>query len=84
MPKLRVRGGKLTVTIPENIREEVAAHDGEEIEVSAEAGRIVLTMAVEEPLQGELEALDEAEEEFSLGKTRRLDDILHAEHRGKK
>jgi len=43
MPKLHVRGDKLTVTIPAAIREEIAAHDGDEIEVTTEDGRIVLT-----------------------------------------
>lgn len=43
MPKVHIRGGKLTVTLPAHIREEVAVHDGDEIEVSADAGRIVLT-----------------------------------------
>jgi hypothetical protein len=47
------------------------------MEVSAENGRIVLTPAAEEPLPGELEALDEAEAEFAQGKTHRLDDVLH-------
>ena len=74
---MHVRGSKLTITIPEKIREEIAAHDGDEIEVSTEGGRIVLTLAAEEPLPGELEALDEAEAEFAQGKTRRLDDVLH-------
>lgn len=77
MPKMRVRGDKLTVTIPEEIRDEIAAHNGEEIDISTEGGRIVLTPAVEEPLPGDIEALDEAEAEFAQGKTRRLDDILH-------
>ncbi len=43
MPKLHVRGDKLTVTIPAEIREEIAAHDGDEIDVRTEDGRIVLT-----------------------------------------
>jgi antitoxin component of MazEF toxin-antitoxin module len=75
--KLRVRGGKLTVTLPEEIRDEIAAHDGDEIDVRTENGRIVLTPTAEQPLPGEIEALDEAEAEFAQGKTRRLDDILH-------
>ena len=36
-----------------------------------------VTPAPEEPLPGELEALDEAEHELAEGKTRRLDDVLH-------
>jgi antitoxin component of MazEF toxin-antitoxin module len=48
MPKLHVRGDKLTVTIPADMREEIAAHDGDEIEVSTESGRIVLTPHQEE------------------------------------
>ena len=43
MPKLYIRGDKLTVTIPAAIREDIAAHNGEEIEVTAEGSRIVLT-----------------------------------------
>lgn len=43
MPKIHVRGDKLTVTIPAAIREAVAAHDGDEMEVTAEGDRIVLT-----------------------------------------
>jgi len=43
MAKMRVRGDKLTVTIPEAIRDEIAALDGDEIDVSAEGDRIVLT-----------------------------------------
>jgi len=31
----------------------------------------------EEPLPGDMEALDQAEEEFARGETRRIDDILH-------
>ena len=77
MPKVHVRGDKLTVTIPAHIREAVAVRDGDEMEVSAEGGRIVLTPAAEEPLPGEMEALDEAEAEFTQGKTHRLDDVLH-------
>lgn len=50
MPKVHIRGDKLTVTIPENIREEIAVHDGEEIDVRTEDGRIVLTPK-EEPVE---------------------------------
>ena len=77
MPKMRVRGGKLTVTIPAQLREEITARDGEEINVSTEGDRIVLMPAAERPLPGDIEALEEAEAEFAQGKTRRLDDILH-------
>ena len=77
MPKVHIRGDKLTVTIPAHIRETIAVRDGDEMEVSSEGCRIVLTPAAEEPLPGELEALDEAEEEFAQGKTHRLDDVLH-------
>lgn len=77
MPKIHVRGDKLTVTIPARIREKIAVHDGDEMEVSAEGGRIVLTPAAEEPLPGEMEALDEAEAEFAQSKTHRLDNVLH-------
>jgi AbrB family looped-hinge helix DNA binding protein len=47
MPKVQVRGDKLTVTIPAGIREAVAVHDGDELEVTSEDGRIVLTPVVE-------------------------------------
>jgi len=50
MAKMHVRGDKLTVTIPEGIREEIAAHDGDEIDVSTEGDRIVLTPK-EEPAE---------------------------------
>lgn len=75
MPKVHVRGDKLTVTIPARIRGKIAVRDGDEMEVTAESGRIVLTPAAEEPLPGELEAIREGEEEFAQGKTRRLDDV---------
>jgi AbrB family looped-hinge helix DNA binding protein len=76
MPKATVRRGKLTIPLPADIREKFYVRDGDELEVTSEGGRIVLTPAAEEPLPGELEALDEAEEEFAQGRTRRLDDIL--------
>ena len=77
MPKATLRRGKLTIPLPADIREKFGVRDGDELEVTSEDGRIVLTPAAEEPLQGELEALDEAEMEYAQGKTRRLDDILH-------
>ena len=43
MPKTRVRGDKLTVTLPAEIRDEIAMHDGEEIDIRAEGDRIVFT-----------------------------------------
>src|ERR1700687_434571 len=43
MAKLSVRGDKLSVTIPDDVREEIAAHNGDEIDVRTEDGRIVLT-----------------------------------------
>ncbi len=43
MPKLHVRGAKLTGTLPPDIRDEIASLDGDEIEVHTEDGRIVLT-----------------------------------------
>jgi AbrB family looped-hinge helix DNA binding protein len=42
MSKMHVRGDKLTVTIPAAVREEIAAHNGDEIDVRTEDGRIVL------------------------------------------
>jgi AbrB family looped-hinge helix DNA binding protein len=77
MPKVHVRRDKLTITLPARIREKIAVRDGDEMEVSAEGGRIVLTPAAETPLPGELEAIREGEEEFAEGKTHRLDDVLH-------
>lgn len=77
MPKVHVRGDKLTVTLPSRIRRKIGMRDGDEVEVTAEGGRIVLTPAAEEPLPGELEAIREGEEEFARGKTRRLDDVQH-------
>ena len=47
MPKVHVRGDKLTVTLPTRIREAVTVRDGDELEVSAEDGRIVLTPVAE-------------------------------------
>jgi AbrB family looped-hinge helix DNA binding protein len=43
MPKIHVRGGKLTVIIPKEIRDEIDAYDGEKIDIRTEDGRIVLT-----------------------------------------
>lgn len=77
MPKATVRRGKLTIPISDDIREKLDVHEGDELEVTSEGGRIVLTPIPEEPLPGEFEALDEAEQEFAEGKTRRLDDVLH-------
>ena len=77
MPKVHVRGDKLTVTLPARIREKVAVRDGDEIEVTAEGGRIVLT-PTEALSPGDLEAIREAEREFTEGKTHRLDDVQHA------
>jgi AbrB family looped-hinge helix DNA binding protein len=77
MLKATVRRGRLTIPLPPEIREKFDVRDGDELEVTSEDGRIVLTPAAEDPLPGELEALDEAEAEFAQGKTRRLDDILH-------
>ena len=77
MPKATVRRGRLTIPLPPDIREKFDVRDGDELEVTSENGRIVLTPSAEEPLPDELEALDEAEEEFLQGKARRLDDILH-------
>ena len=77
MPKVHVRGDQLTVTLPSRIRQKVGMRDGDEVKVTAEGGRIVLTPAAEEPLPGELEAIREGEEEFARGETRRLDDVQH-------
>ncbi len=77
MPKATVRRGKLTVALPDEIRERFDVRDGDELDVTNEDGRLVLTPTAEEPLPGELEAIDKAEAEFARGKTRRLDDVLH-------
>lgn len=47
MPKATVRRGKLTIPFPEDIRERLDVHDGDELNVSAEDGRIVLTPVAE-------------------------------------
>ena len=77
MPKATVRRGKLTIPLSGEILAKVDVRDGDELEVTSEDGRIVLTPVPEEPQPGELEAFDEAEREFAEGKTRRLDDVLH-------
>jgi antitoxin component of MazEF toxin-antitoxin module len=77
MPKATVRRGRLTIPLSADVLEKLDVHDGDELVVTSEGGRIVLTPAPEEPLPGEIEALDEAEQEFVEGKTRRLDDVLH-------
>jgi AbrB family looped-hinge helix DNA binding protein len=75
MPKVHVRGDKLTVTLPSRIREKIAVRDGDEMEVTTEGGRLVLTPVTEEPLSGELEAIAEGEAEFARGQTKRLEDV---------
>lgn len=47
MPKVAVRRGKLTIPLSAAIREQFDVHDGDELEVSAEDGRIVLTPVAE-------------------------------------
>ncbi len=42
MPKMHVHGDKLTVTLPAAIRDEVAAHSGEVVDVHIEGSRIVI------------------------------------------
>jgi antitoxin component of MazEF toxin-antitoxin module len=75
--KVKVRGGKLTILLSDEMRGDLDLRDGDEVLVSYEAGRIVVTPTVEEALPGDMEALDQAEEEFARGETRRIDDILH-------
>ena len=41
MPRVKLRHGALA--IPADIREELGVHDGDELEISSEAGRIVWT-----------------------------------------
>jgi AbrB family looped-hinge helix DNA binding protein len=77
MPRATVRRGKLTIPLSDDVREKLDVHEGDELEVTSEDGRIVLTPVAVEPLPDEIEALDEAEQEFAEGKSRRLDDILH-------
>lgn len=68
MPKMHVRGDKLTVTIPADIRDEIAAHDGEEIEVTTDGSRIVLTAKEEAERHRDIDAaLAEALEEERAG-----------------
>lgn len=47
MPKVAVRRGKLTIPLPAAIREQFDVHDGDELEVTSEDGRIVLTPVAE-------------------------------------
>jgi hypothetical protein len=75
--KVQLRRGKLTIPLSDKMRADLDLRDGDELQASWEAGRIVLTPMAEEPLPGDLEALDQAEEEFARGETRRIDDILH-------
>lgn len=77
MPKAILRDGTLTVALPENIRKRLGVRDGDQLEVACEAGRLVVTLAAEQPLPGEIEALDEAEDNFAKGKTHRIEDVLH-------
>ena len=60
MPKATVRRGRLTIPLSADVLEKLDVHDGDELVVTSEGGRIVLTPAPEEPLPGEIEALDEA------------------------
>ncbi len=76
MAKVRIRGDRLTLVLPARIQEQTGVRDGDELEVSAEDGRIVLTRIAEPPLPGELGALDEAEAEFAQQRTHRLEDVL--------
>ncbi len=68
MPKLHVRGDKLTITIPAKIRDEIAALDGDEIDVRTEDGRIVLTPKVVEQHPDIDSALAEALEDERAGR----------------
>ena len=77
MPKATVRRGKLTIPLSAEILAKADVRDGEELEVTSDDGRIVLTRVPEEPQPGEVEALDEGEQEFAEGKTCRLDDVFH-------
>jgi antitoxin component of MazEF toxin-antitoxin module len=71
-----VRRGKLTISLSDEARRKLRVHDGDLLDVTSENGRIVLTPVAEQPLPDELEALDEAEQEFARGETRRLSDVL--------
>jgi antitoxin component of MazEF toxin-antitoxin module len=43
VPKAHIRKGRLTIALPDDILEELDVRDGDELEVSGEGGRIVLT-----------------------------------------
>lgn len=75
MPKSRVRSDALSITLPPNIRGEIAARD-DEINVYADNGRIVLPLTAEDPSPGEMKALYGAEAAFAQGSTLVLDDVL--------
>src|SRR5712691_4559836 len=47
MPKVAVRRGKLTMPLSAAIREQFDVRDGDELEVTSENGRIVLTPVAE-------------------------------------
>jgi antitoxin component of MazEF toxin-antitoxin module len=77
MAKAIVRDGTLSVKLPQNIRDSFNVHDGDELNVTSEDGRLVLTLTPEQPEAADLEALEQAEAELAAGRTHRLDDILH-------
>jgi AbrB family looped-hinge helix DNA binding protein len=43
VPKAHIRKGRLTIPLPDDIREKLDVRDGDELEVSSKGGRIVLT-----------------------------------------
>jgi hypothetical protein len=75
--KVKVRRGKLMIPLSDEMLAALGLRDGDALQVSCEAGRIVVTPMAEEALPGEMEALDQAEGEFARGETRHIDDILH-------
>lgn len=75
--KVKVRRGKLTIPVSDEMLGDLDLRDGDELQASCEAGQIVVTPMAEEASPEDMEALDQAEEEFARGETRRIDDILH-------
>jgi hypothetical protein len=75
--KVRVRRGKLTIQLSDEMRGDLDLRDGDELHVSWEAGRIVVTPMAEAASPEDMEALDQVEQEFARGETLRIDDILH-------
>jgi bifunctional DNA-binding transcriptional regulator/antitoxin component of YhaV-PrlF toxin-antitoxin module len=77
MAKAIVRDGTLSIALPKNIRDSFNVHDGDELDIASEDGRLVLTLAAEPPELDELAAIKQAEAELAADKTHRLDDVIN-------